>query len=264
LSGRHRQLIGASPLEFALRRDRLIIVGALLGLSVLALGYTWWLGNGFDMSAMMSPDFIPWTAAHFGFMFAMWVVMMIGMMTPSVAPMVLLYVAVGRSGLGTAAAFAPASAFVTGYLLSWAVFSAAATLLQWLLESLALITPMMAGTGRVLAGMALIGAGIYQWLPIKQSCLAQCRAPLSFVQRHGGFQASVRGSLRLGVLHGAYCIGCCWTLMVLLFAFGVMNFYWIAALMVFVLLEKVVPHPGTVSRVAGLAAIAAGIVYIAV
>jgi len=137
-------------------------------------------------------------------------------------------------------------------------------LLQWLLESLALITPMMAGTGGVLAGMALIGAGIYQWLPIKQSCLAQCRAPLSFVQRHGGFQASARGSLRLGVLHGAYCIGCCWTLMVLLFAFGVMNFYWIAALMVFVLLEKVVPHPGTVSRVAGLAAIAAGIVYIAV
>jgi predicted metal-binding membrane protein len=117
--------------------------------------------------------------------------MMIGMMTPSVAPMVLLYVAVGRNSVGAGGAFAPASAFLGGYLLSWTAFSAAATLLQWLLESLALITPMMAGTGRVLAGGALIVAGIYQWLPIKQSCLSQCRAPPSFVQRHGGFQASV-------------------------------------------------------------------------
>jgi predicted metal-binding membrane protein len=264
LSGRHHQLIGASPLEFALRRDRLIIGGALLGLTILALGYTFWLGTGFDMSGMMSPDFIPWTAAHFAFMFAMWVVMMIGMMTPSVAPMVLLYVAVGRNSVSAGGAFAPASAFVGGYLLAWTAFSAAATLLQWLLESLALITPMMAGTGRVLTGMALIVAGIYQWLPIKQSCLSQCRAPLSFVQRHGGFQASVGGSVRLGVLHGAYCVGCCWTLMALLFAFGVMNFYWIAGLMIFVLLEKVMPNPVAVSRVAGLAAIAAGIAYLAI
>lgn len=252
-----------SPLELALRRDRLVIIGALLALTLLALGYTWWLGTGFDMSGMMSPDFIPWSAAHFAFMFVMWVVMMIGMMTPSAAPMVLLYVAVGRNSAGKGRAFAPASAFVGGYLLSWAVFSLAATLLQWLLESRALITPMMAGTGRVLAGMTLIAAGVYQWLPIKQSCLSQCRSPLSFVQRHGGFQASARGSLRLGVLHGAYCVGCCWTLMILLFAFGVMNFYWIAGLMIFVLLEKVVPHPQAVSRVAGLVAICAGVACMA-
>jgi predicted metal-binding membrane protein len=247
------------PLEFALRRDRWVIVSALLSLTVLALGYTWWLGNGFDMSGMMSPHFIPWTAAHFAFMFAMWLVMMVGMMTPSVAPMVLLYVAVGRSIVGRGQAFAPASAFVAGYLLTWTAFSAAATLLQWLLESRALIAPMMAGTSRPLAGAVLIAAGIYQWLPLKQSCLSQCRAPLSFVQRHGGFQPSARGSMRLGALHGWYCIGCCWMLMALLFAFGVMNFYWIAGLMVFVLIEKVIPHPGIVSRVAGLAAIAAGI-----
>ena len=94
---------------------------------------------------------------------------------------------------------------------------------------------MMAGTGRALGGALLIAAGIYQWLPIKDSCLTQCRAPLSFVQRHGGFQPSARGSVRLGVLHGLYCIGCCWVLMALLFAFGVMNLLWIAGLMVFVL-----------------------------
>ena len=241
-----------------MRRDRLIVVGSLLVITILALGYTWWLGNGFDMSGMMSPDFIPWSATHFTFMFVMWMVMMIGMMTPSIAPMVLLYVAVGRNSAGAGNTFAPAGAFLGGYLLSWTAFSAAATLLQWLLESRALIAPMMAGTGRVLAGLALIVAGIYQWLPIKQSCLAQCRAPLSFVQRHGGFQAGAGGSLRLGVLHGAYCIGCCWTLMVLLFAFGVMNFYWIAGLMIFVLIEKVVPRAAIVSRLAGVVAIAAG------
>ncbi|HEU4779547.1 MAG TPA: DUF2182 domain-containing protein [Steroidobacteraceae bacterium] len=262
MSGRHNPLTSAVPIGFALRRDRWVIIGALLTLTALALGYTWWLGTGFDMSGMMSPHFIPWTAWHFLFMFAMWVVMMIGMMTPSVAPMVLLYVAVGRSSVGTGQAFAPASAFVAGYLLSWAVFSAAATVLQWLLESRALITPMMAGTSRGLAGAALIAAGIYQWLPIKQSCLSQCRTPLSFVQRHGGFQPGSRGSLRLGALHGWYCIGCCWMLMVLLFAFGVMNFYWIAGLMIFVLIEKVIPHAGIVSLVAGLAAIAAGTVYL--
>ena len=110
---------------------------------------------------------------------------------------------------------------------------------------------MMAGTSRPLAGAVLIAAGIYQWLPIKQSCLSQCRAPLSFVQRHGGFQASARGSVRLGALHGCYCIGCCWALMALLFAFGVMNFYWIAGLMIFVLRREDRAVSRGVSRVAG-------------
>jgi len=234
------------------------VVVSLLTLTVLALGYTYWLGTGFDMSAMMSPHYIPWSATHFAFMFAMWLVMMVGMMTPSVAPMVLLYVAVGRSSVGKGPAFAPASAFVAGYLLAWGAFSAAATLLQWWLESLALITPMMAGTSRTIAGVMLVAAGVYQWLPVKQRCLSQCRSPMSFVQRHGGFQASARGSVRLGALHGWYCIGCCWVLMALLFAFGVMNFYWIAGLMVFVLVEKIVPNAGFVSRVAGIVAIGMG------
>jgi predicted metal-binding membrane protein len=227
----------------------------------MALGYTVWLATGFDMSAMMSPAFIPWTAAHFGFMFAMWVVMMIGMMTPSVAPMVMLYAAVGRRAAAQSQAFAPAGWFVAGYLLAWGAFSAVATLLQWLLEWCAVVTPMMAGTGRTLGGLLLIAAGIYQWLPVKQSCLSQCRAPLSFMQQHGGFKAEAAGSVRLGLLHGAYCIGCCWVLMALLFAFGVMNFYWIAGLMIYVLIEKLVPRAQFVSKSTGLAAIVGGLAY---
>jgi predicted metal-binding membrane protein len=251
-----------SALGRALRRDRRLVVIALLTITALSLGYTVWLATGFDMSGMMSPEFVPWSVGHFAFMLVMWVVMMIGMMTPSVAPMVLLYMEIARQSAARGQAFAPAGWFVAGYLVAWSAFAAAATLLQWLLEWRAVVTPMMAGTSRTLGGATLIVAGIYQWLPAKQSCLSQCRAPLSFVQRHGGFQASARGSLRLGVLHGAYCIGCCWALMALLFAFGVMNLLWIAGLMVFVLLEKVIPNARVVTRASGIAAVAAGVALI--
>jgi len=105
----------------------------------------------------------------------------------------------------------------------------------------------------------LIAAGVYQWLPIKDGCLWQCREPLAFVQRHGGFQTSALGSLRLGLLHGKYCVGCCWALMAVLFVVGVMNLLWIAVLMVIVLLEKVIPGGRYFSRITGCAALAAGI-----
>jgi predicted metal-binding membrane protein len=250
-----------TALESALRRDRWIVLFALLALTALALGYTGWLALGFDMSALMSPDYRPWSAGYFVFMLAMWMVMMIGMMTPSVAPMILLYAAVARQEQARrpATRFAPAGWFLAGYLLSWSAFALLATLLQWWLESRAWITPMMAGAARAPGGLALIAAGVYQWLPVKQACLSSCRAPLAFIQRHGGFQPAALGSLRLGLLHGLDCIGCCWALMLLLFAFGVMNLTWIAGLMVFVLLEKLLPWPRAVPRAAGVVAIAAGV-----
>jgi predicted metal-binding membrane protein len=249
-------------------RDRWIVVVALLVITALALGYTFWLATGFDMSGMMSPDYVPWSPAYFTFMLVMWIVMMIGMMTPSVAPTILLYAALVRQTMARQDAtrgnvFAPPGWFLAGYLLAWAAFSLLATLLQWWLESRALITPMMAGTSDLLGGMILVVAGVYQWLPLKQACLTSCTSPLSFVQRHGGFQAGARGSLRLGLLHGFYCIGCCWTLMLLLFAFGVMNLTWIAGLMIYVLLEKVLPWPRAVSLTAGLAAAVAGFALMA-
>jgi predicted metal-binding membrane protein len=254
--------MAASELAAVLHRDRWVVVCALLVITALALGYTLWLATGFDMSDMMSPEYRPWPAGYFVFMLVMWVVMMIGMMTPSVAPMILLYAAIARQ-YAARRNFAPPGWFFAGYLLAWIAFAAAATLLQWLLEWGAVVTPMMAGTDRPLGGMLLAAAGIYQWLPLKQSCLASCRAPLSFVQRHGGFQTGARGSWRLGLLHGLYCIGCCWALMLLLFAFGVMNIGWISGLMIFVLLEKLLPRPRAVSRFAGVAAVAGGLALIA-
>jgi predicted metal-binding membrane protein len=253
-----------SALESALRRDRWLVGSALLVVTAMALGYTAWLATGFDMSGMMSPVYVPWSARYFVFMLVMWVVMMIGMMTPSVAPTILLYAAFGRRSAQQGDVFASAAWFAAGYLLAWSAFALAATLLQWLLEKWALVTPMMAGTSRTLGGCTLICAGIYQWLPAKQACLSHCRAPLSFIQAHGGFRPGVWPPVRLGILHGGYCIGCCWMLMFLLFAFGVMNLAWIGGLMMFVLLEKLVPAAGWIARTAGVLAIIAGFALIVV
>ena len=259
-------------LSALLKRDGLIAAGALIALTALAWAYVLWLAAemntasasmpGMDMGAMMAPAFVPWTAMHALFVFVMWAVMMIGMMTPSVAPMVLIYTQVARQSRTLAGTlgkpFAPAGWFASGYLLAWTLFAALATAAQYGLEQAALLSPSMASTSRYFGGGLLIVAGLYQLSPLKNACLSQCRAPLSFVQRHGGFQSTVFGSLRLGTQHGLYCIGCCWALMALLFVGGVMNVLWIAAIMIFVLAEKIIPGGRYLSTLAGVAALAAG------
>jgi predicted metal-binding membrane protein len=273
-----------SALAALLRRDRAIVLTALIVVTVLAWTHVLHLAQamsdmagmpglalrpgmpnmpGMDMDAagMMSAVFGQWSLDHFVTLFAMWTVMMIGMMTPSVAPMILIYAQVARRQTGTRP-FASALWFAGGYLLAWTGFSLLATLAQWGLEQLALLSPMMAGTRRSFGGGLLIVAGVYQWLPLKYSCLSRCRAPLSFVMEHGGFQAHATGSLRLGLRHGLYCIGCCWALMALLYVGGVMNLLWIAALMVIVLLEKLLPGWRHFARASGVAAVVLGFWYL--
>ncbi len=201
---------------------------------------------------MMAPAFRPWTAADFLYMFVMWSVMMIGMMTPSVSPTVLLYAQVGRQAEAQGRPLAATGAFAGGYLLAWVVFSLFATLSQWLLERAALLTPMMVTASDLLGGLALIAAGIFQWTPLKQACLSYCQFPLVFIQRHGGFTRSLAGSLAIGFRHGLYCVGCCWALMALLFVGGVMNIFWIALLTILVLLEKVMPRGTALAHIAGV------------
>jgi predicted metal-binding membrane protein len=268
-------LNAGSALAALLRRDRAIVLAALAAVTAIAWAQVLFLANSMstlpgmaDMPGMrldpfglMSPVFGQWSATHFAAMFAMWTVMMIGMMTPSVAPMILIYAQVARSN-ARVRPFASVLWFAGGYLLAWAGFSLLATLTQWGLEQLALLTPMMAGSSHVFGGLVLIAAAVYQWLPIKYACLMQCRAPLSFVMSHGGFQADAAGSVRLGLRHGLYCIGCCWALMALLFVGGVMNLLWIAALMVFVLLEKLLPAWRYFAKGSGLVAMGLGIWYL--
>ncbi len=190
-------------------------------------------------------------------MLLMWSVMKVGMMLPSVAPMILIYARVARHASSRQSPFAPVGWFALGYGLAWTGFAIFATLLQWGLESAVLLTPLMVTASPLLGGALLVAAGLYQWSPLKTACLSQCQSPLLFIQRHGGFRGDHRAALALGLRHGIYCIGCCWALMLLLFVGGVMNLLWIAAIGAFVLVEKLVPGR-LVQRVTGLALIAAG------
>jgi len=259
------------PLEAMLRRDRLVVAGALGTIVALAWAYVLWLAADMEMGGMdmrglrmvpagiglMEPAAVPWSAVEFVFVFAMWAVMMVGMMAPSAAPMVLMYARVGRQGRRVGRPLAATGWFAAGYFLAWSGFSLAATLIQWGLERAALLDPRMASASHTLAAGVLVAAGIYQWTPLKDACLAQCRTPLGFLLRHGGFRGDAPGCLRLGLRHGAWCIGCCWILMALLFVVGVMNVLWIALLAALVLLEKATPWGRWVARGAGVACVVA-------
>ena len=250
---------GAGALESLLRRDRFFILAALAAVTALAGFQVLRLAKSMAvMSAMVMP-LQPWTAPHFAFMLSMWVVMMVGMMLPTVAPVLLLYAGVARQSRSHPRPLAPTAWFAAGYALAWTAFSLGATLAQWALESMALLTPMMSIASSRVGGLLLIGVGIYQCLPLKLACLSHCRSPLSFMQRHGGFQTSAGGAIRLGLTHGFYCIGCCWALMCLLFVGGIMNLLWIAALVIFVLTEKLLPAGRLLPLLSGVAAIAAGV-----
>jgi predicted metal-binding membrane protein len=187
----------------------------------------------------------------------MWTEMMVAMMIPSAAPMILTFAVVQRKRREQEQPFVPAGIFVLGYLVVWTGFSLAAAVAQWILHGQALLSPMMASTSRVLAGTLLVGAGVFQWTPLKNSCLAHCRTPLGFLMtdwREGRF-----GALMMGLKHGAYCTGCCWAIMALLFVAGVMNVVWIAVLAALVLAEKLLPKGMWFSKMTGLLLVAWGI-----
>jgi predicted metal-binding membrane protein len=261
-----------TALETVLRRDRSVVAGALGVLAALAWIYVLWLAADMDMGGMdmsgfrtipagvglMAPAFAPWSAMEFVLVFAMWVVMMVGMMTPSAAPMILIYARVGRQAAIADKPFAATGWFAAGYFLSWTGFSLIAAAAQWALDRAALLDPIMASASNVLGGIVLITAGIYQWTRFKDMCLAHCQSPFQFIQRHGGFRGDIAGSLLLGLRHGAYCVGCCWVLMALLFVGGVMNVLWIALLAVLVLLEKLAPMGRLIARLVGVALVVAG------
>jgi len=189
-------------------------------------------------------------------MFVMWAVMMAAMMIPSAAPMILMFARVNRERRERQRPYVPTAVFLAGYLTVWTAFSAVATLLQGALLKAALLSPMMVTTSPVLGGGLLLAAGIFQWTPLKRACLDHCRSPLSVILSE--WREGTQGAFVMGLRHGAYCAGCCWTLMVLLFVAGVMNLLWVAAIAVFVLTEKAAPQGVWVGRAAGLALIAAG------
>jgi predicted metal-binding membrane protein len=143
----------------------------------------------------------------------------------------------------------PTAIFVLGYLAVWSGFSVVAALIQWGLHGAALLSPAMKSNSGWLGGVLLIFAGLFQWTPWKHSCLRHCASPLGFVL--GDWREGWAGGFSMGLKHGAYCLGCCWLLMALLFVAGVMNIFWIAALSLLVLVEKLLPHARGTSGVIG-------------
>lgn len=253
--------------ESAIKRDRVVVLIALF--FVIALAWVYTIGGvGMEMSAlemtrmssgemgmkMMVPAV--WDVGYAGLMFFMWWFMMVAMMLPSAAPMVLLFTAINRKKKENGSPFVPTMVFVSAYLITWAGFSVAAVALQWGLERMALLSPMLVSASVLLSGILLLAAGIYQLTPLKQACLKYCRSPLQFIFTR--WREGVGGAFHMGFEHGTYCVGCCWFMMGLLFFGGIMNLYWVAGLAIYVLLEKVLPFGHWIGYAVGVSLCLAG------
>jgi predicted metal-binding membrane protein len=248
-------------LDAVLRHDRAIVVAGLA--AVIALSWVWLLmGAGLHMDEMdmgggqimmMAPA---WTPGYAATIFLMWIIMMAAMMLPSAAPAILLVEALTRQR-GERHVIVSSWQFALGYLASWGAFSLLATGLQFAFDRAGLLSETMASGSVVLAALLLIAAGVYQWTPWKQACLRHCRSPVEFLTRY--WRQGAFGPMRAGAWHGAFCLGCCWMLMGLLFVGGLMNMLWIAGLALLVLVEKLLPLGPRVSQITGAALIAWGV-----
>jgi predicted metal-binding membrane protein len=255
-----------SSIESVARRERAVVAVALAVLTLLAWAYIW-RGAGMGMTAlqMTSVALFPHTQPEtmLGMQMppitwltvvAMWWIMMIAMMTPSVTPLLLLYARALRhsreSGRGDAVRGASIAALAAGYLGIWLVFSIAAATVQLLLQRAALISDMMLWSrSGLLSAVVLAAAGVYQWSAAKRVCLSRCRSPFELLTRY--WRPGAVGSFAMGARHGVWCVGCCWTLMALLFVGGVMNVVWIALLALLVLVERTAPFGLAASKFAG-------------
>ena len=230
------------------------------GVTLLSWLYLWHLAAamGEDMAGMANmvmPREEPWSLLDIALTFAMWAIMMVGMMLPSAAPTIALFASLDRrrrSG-GDASTFA---AFAAGYLAVWAGFSLFATLAQLGLDRAFFLTMAQSLASPLIAGGLVLAAGLYQLTPLKRACLSHCRSPVGFLVAH--WRRGQWGAFRLGARHGAWCLGCCAFLMLLLFVGGIMNLVWVAALALVVMAEKLVPHGDRLAQAAGVLLLAAG------
>jgi len=229
-------------------RERTFVLAGLFLITTLSWAYLWHLAR--DPLAMCMVNMNPWNAANLLALFAMWAVMMVGMMVPSAFPMILAFAGVNRSRRAKSHSYVSTSTFVLGYMTAWTGFSIAATLAQEVLHSVALVSSMGIGTSRIFGGILLMVTGIFQWTPLKNACLGRCRSPIGFLLTE--WRDGSRGAFQMGMHFGAYCVGCCWLLMALPFIAGVMNLWWVAAITAFVLLEKVVPAGLWIARASGI------------
>ncbi|MCZ6564968.1 MAG: DUF2182 domain-containing protein [Gammaproteobacteria bacterium] len=245
------------------QQDKIIVITGLL--TVAALGWIYMFYLAWAMENMHLVDiWMPprggertWTAWDFILLFLMWLTMMLAMMTPTAAPMVMMFTTVNKQKKVRQQPYVSTFIFLAGYLVAWAIFSIVASAIQWPLHESGLLNPMMNSRSYLMSGGILILAGLYQWTPMKNVCLEHCRTPLGFLMtawKDGNF-----GAFKMGLHHGLFCVGCCWALMAILFAVGVMNMLWVTLITIFVLVEKISPiSPSLVRMLTGFALIAWG------
>ncbi len=243
-------------------RERLVILSILGLISLLCWVYL--VDMAFNMDAMMAmgSKMESWTPSYFVAMLLMWIIMMIGMMIPTAIPTILVFAAVARKAEKESGLHVSTSTFVFGYVLIWSLFSAAATLAQWGLDEADLLSSMMASKSPVFGAGLLTAAGIYQLTPGKTACLKHCRSPAQFISR--SWKPGAFGAFRMGLEHGAFCLGCCWILMGLLFFGGVMSLIWIGGITLFVLLEKIIPYGIAGGRLAGIVMTFSGLILLGI
>lgn len=241
----------------SLGRARGVVVLGMVGFAAAAWMYLGLVATqAGDMSSMLAmPMTSAWSPVQTLLMVTMWAVMMAAMMLPSAVPMVLTY---DRMNHGSDHEQGGSTAlFVVGYVVVWSTFAVAATGLQWVLHDLTLATSMGEATHSGLSGLLLVGAGIFQFSPVKRRSLGACRTPLGFLMT--SWREGRSGALRMGLHHGTLCFRCCGALMILLFVLGIMNLVWVAVLAIFVLAEKISQRGEAVSAFGGVVMILWGI-----
>lgn len=242
-------------------RERLLTWLALMTLAILAWGYL--IMHGLHMQMPMNesmgrasdPDLSLLAMATL-----MWSVMMVAMMLPSAGPMILTYLRVNQQHERVGGAIPATWIFVAGYLAVWLAFAMVAAIIQWVLQQVALLSSSMGHVNALLGGTLLITAGAFQFSDLKQACLSKCRSPLSFLMTE--WREGKTGALIMGIRHGAYCTGCCWALMLLMFVGGIMSLVWMAGLALYFLAEKLLPHAERISRISGGLLAGAGVIVL--
>lgn len=264
-------------LEGALKHDRLVVAGSLVALGALSWLYLFYLAAGMETmdgiagrlvgmpqttagGAMQKPG-LTGAVVNFILLSTMWIVMMVGMMLPSAASTILLFAALERKRTPPRP-YGRVALFVTGYLVVWGAFSIVAALLQTALSAAGQVSMQMVLTSGVFGGIVLILAGLYEFSPLKNRCLSHCRSPLEWLAHH--MRPRNLGALRMGMGHGLFCFGCCWTLMLLLFVGGVMNLLWVAVIAAVVLAEKLLPAGPMTAKFAGALLVVFGVYVVSI
>ncbi len=238
--------------------QRNVILAMLLALAAAAWAVLAWQGAGADMDMAMASPTMGLRAPLF---LAIWIVMMVAMMFPTAAPMILTFHKVQAGKRRRGDAFVSTWVFVAAYMLMWTLAGFAAYAGALMAEAVAERAALSPATAARIGGAVLAAAGIYQFTPLKDLCLSKCRTPLSFIMT--SWREGAGGALRMGLLHGAYCLGCCWLLFVILFPLGIMNIAAMAVVTLVIFAEKTLPWGRQVPRAAAIVLVAYGAVVIA-